>query len=128
MPGRLVSRYSLTMTPRSTANPACSASPVRGRTPMPTTTKSASSRSPLCNTTPFTLKGICTGIKGTPAFFQAQDCAIDDFTLMVEAKQLEERHDELTDSAEGLAAYAEKDRAIAGCIVTIGDDGEFRRS
>src|ERR1700719_2638449 len=35
MPGRLVSRYSLTMTPRSTANPACSASAVRGRTPMP---------------------------------------------------------------------------------------------
>ncbi len=35
--------------------------------------------------------------------------------------------DELAEMAEGLAIYTEKDRAIAGVIVTIGDvDGEFR--
>jgi ParB family chromosome partitioning protein len=45
--------------------------------------------------------------------------------LMAEAEQLEQRHDELAATAEGLAVYSDKDRAIAGCIVTIGDDGEF---
>ena len=45
--------------------------------------------------------------------------------LMQEAAQLEERRDQLGETAEGLAVYAEKDRARAGCIVTIGDDGDF---
>ena len=45
---------------------------------------------------------------------------------MTEAGRLEERRDELAESVEGLAVYSEKDRAIAGVIVTIGDDGEFR--
>ena len=38
----------------------------------------------------------------------------------------QERHDELVESVEDLAVYSEKDRAGAGIIVTIGDDGEFR--
>ncbi len=45
---------------------------------------------------------------------------------MTEAARLEERRDELTESVEDLAVYSEKDRAVAGVIVTIGDDGEFR--
>ena len=45
---------------------------------------------------------------------------------MTEAAQLEERRDELNESVADLAVYSEKDRAIAGVIVTIGDDGEFR--
>ena len=44
IPGALVSRYSLTVTPRSTARPAFSASVSRGRTPTPTTTRSAVDR------------------------------------------------------------------------------------
>ena len=46
--------------------------------------------------------------------------------LMTEADRLEERRDELSESVEDLAVYSEKDRAVAGVIVTIGDDGEFR--
>ena len=46
--------------------------------------------------------------------------------LISEAARLEERRDELTESVADLAVYAEKDRAVAGVIVTIGDDGEFR--
>ena len=46
--------------------------------------------------------------------------------LIAEAAQLEERRDEIAESVEDLAVYSEKDRAVAGCIVTIGDDGEFR--
>jgi ParB family chromosome partitioning protein len=46
--------------------------------------------------------------------------------LMTEVARLEERHDELAESVEDLAVYSEKDRAVAGVIVTIGDDGEFR--
>ena len=46
--------------------------------------------------------------------------------LMIEAARLEERRDELAESVEDLAVYSEKDRAVAGVIVTIGDDGEFR--
>jgi ParB family transcriptional regulator, chromosome partitioning protein len=45
--------------------------------------------------------------------------------LMTEAEQLEERHNEIDQIADGLGGYPEKDRARAGCIVTIGDDGEF---
>jgi ParB family chromosome partitioning protein len=46
--------------------------------------------------------------------------------LISEAARLEERRDELAESVADLAVYAKKDRAIAGVIVTIGDDGEFR--
>jgi ParB family chromosome partitioning protein len=46
--------------------------------------------------------------------------------LMTEAARLDERRDELAESVEDLAVYSEKDRAVAGVIVTIGDDGEFR--
>jgi ParB family transcriptional regulator, chromosome partitioning protein len=46
--------------------------------------------------------------------------------LMSEAEDLETRRDELIETTEAEAVYAEEDRARAGCIVTIGDDGEFR--
>jgi ParB family transcriptional regulator, chromosome partitioning protein len=46
--------------------------------------------------------------------------------LMTEAARLEERRDDLGESVADLAVYSEKDRAVAGVIVTIGDDGEFR--
>jgi ParB family transcriptional regulator, chromosome partitioning protein len=51
----------------------------------------------------------------------------DDFTdeLMAEAAQLEQRRTEIYETIDGLAVYSAKDRARAGCIVTIGDDGEF---
>jgi ParB family chromosome partitioning protein len=45
--------------------------------------------------------------------------------LMAEAAQLEERRTEIDETIDGLAVYADKDRARAGCIVTIGDDGGF---
>jgi ParB family chromosome partitioning protein len=45
--------------------------------------------------------------------------------LMAEAARREERHGEIDEIADGLAVYAEEDRARAGCIVTIGEDGEF---
>jgi len=58
---------------------------------------------------------------------EIEETAEDEWTeeLMREAAQLEERRDQLGETAEGLAVYAEKDRARAGCIVTIGDDGDF---
>jgi ParB family transcriptional regulator, chromosome partitioning protein len=51
----------------------------------------------------------------------------DQFTdeLAAEAARLEERRAEIEDIAEGLAVYSKKDRKRAGCIVTIGDGGEF---
>jgi ParB family chromosome partitioning protein len=45
--------------------------------------------------------------------------------VMTEAAALEERRDVLIETTEALAVYAPKDRAVAGCIVTIGNDGEF---
>ena len=45
--------------------------------------------------------------------------------LAAEAAQLEERRAEIDETIDGLAVYSDKDRARAGCIVTIGDDGEF---
>jgi ParB family chromosome partitioning protein len=59
---------------------------------------------------------------------ELQETPEDEWTdaLMTEAARLEERRDELAESVEDLAVYTEKDRAIAGVIVTIGDDGEFR--
>jgi ParB family chromosome partitioning protein len=57
-----------------------------------------------------------------------QETPEDEWTdaLMTEAARLEERRDELAESVADLAVYSEKDRAVAGVIVTIGDDGEFR--
>jgi ParB family chromosome partitioning protein len=59
---------------------------------------------------------------------ELEETAGDEMTdeLMEEAEQLQQRHDQLADTVEGLAVYADKDRARAGCIVTIGDDGEFQ--
>ena len=45
--------------------------------------------------------------------------------LATEAAQLEERRGELDETVDGLAVYSDRDRARAGVIVTIGDDGEF---
>ena len=45
---------------------------------------------------------------------------------MSEAEELEARRDELIETTEAEAVYAEEDRARAGCIVAIDDDGEFR--
>jgi ParB family transcriptional regulator, chromosome partitioning protein len=45
--------------------------------------------------------------------------------LATETAQLEERRGEIDEIIDGLAVYSDKDRARAGCIVTIGDDGEF---
>jgi len=59
---------------------------------------------------------------------ELEEISEDEWTdeLITEAARLEERRDELAESLADLAVYAEKDRAIAGVIVTIGDDGEFR--
>src|ERR1700736_4729530 len=43
----------------------------------------------------------------------------------IEKTAEDEGTEELMREAEGLAVYAETDRARAGCIVTIGDDGDF---
>ena len=51
MPETLVSRNASTTTPRSTRSPARSARSIRGRTPTPITTRSASSRVPSSRTT-----------------------------------------------------------------------------
>jgi ParB family chromosome partitioning protein len=58
---------------------------------------------------------------------QLENIGEDDFTdeLMAEAAQLEERRTAIDETIDGLAVYSDKDRARAGCIVTIGDDGEF---
>jgi ParB family transcriptional regulator, chromosome partitioning protein len=51
----------------------------------------------------------------------------DDFTdeLAAEADRLEDRRTAIAEIEKGLAVYSKKDRKRAGCIVTIGDDGEF---
>ncbi len=46
--------------------------------------------------------------------------------LAAEAGRLEERQAELAQMAEELQVYADEDRAIAGCIVTIDHDGHFQ--
>jgi ParB family chromosome partitioning protein len=58
---------------------------------------------------------------------ELEEICEDDFTdaLMTEAAQLEERRTEIDETIDGLAVYSDKDRARAGCIVTIGNDGEF---
>ena len=45
--------------------------------------------------------------------------------LMTEVGQLEERRNEIHEIVDGLAIFTAKDRARAGCIVTIGGDGAF---
>lgn len=59
---------------------------------------------------------------------ELDDVAEDDWTdeLAAEAEQLEERHADLARTADDPAVYSDQDRAAAGCIVTIGDRGEFR--
>jgi ParB family chromosome partitioning protein len=59
---------------------------------------------------------------------ELEEISEDEWTdaLMTEAARLEERRDELSESVADLAVYSEKDRAVAGVIVTIGEDGEFR--
>ena len=51
----------------------------------------------------------------------------DDWTgeLNDEITRLEDRRAAIEHILEGLAVYSKKDRKRAGCIVTIGDDGEF---
>ena len=59
---------------------------------------------------------------------ELDDLAEDDWTaeLAAEAEQLEERHTELARAADARGVYSDEDRAVAGCIVTIGDRGDFR--
>ena len=45
--------------------------------------------------------------------------------LAAEAEQLEDRRNEIDETIDGLAVYSDKDRARAGCIVTIGEHGDF---
>ena len=56
-----------------------------------------------------------------------EDSDPDEFTaeLAAEMEQLETRHAEIQSIIAGLAAYSDKDRACAGCIVTIGEHGTF---
>src|SRR5260370_13765327 len=56
-----------------------------------------------------------------------QDIPEDDWTaeLAAEVEQLHERRAEIDAIIDGLAVYSDNDRARAGCIVTIGDDGDF---
>ena len=58
---------------------------------------------------------------------ELEDVGEDEFTeeLAAEVAQLEQRRTEIDDIIDGLAVYAEEDHARAGCIVTIGTDGEF---
>jgi ParB family transcriptional regulator, chromosome partitioning protein len=58
---------------------------------------------------------------------ELEDIGGDEFTdeLMAEAAKLEERRMEIGQIEEGLAVHSKKDRRRAGCIVTIGDGGEF---
>ena len=58
---------------------------------------------------------------------ELEEIDVDGFTdeLAAEAAQLEERRTQIDETIDGLAVYSDKDRARAGCIVTIGDDGEF---
>lgn len=58
---------------------------------------------------------------------EIEELADDDLPdeVMTEAATLEERRDVLIETTEALAVYAPEDRAVAGCIVTIGEDGDF---
>ena len=52
----------------------------------------------------------------------------DDVTdaIAEESARLSERYDELIETTEAAEVYHPGDRAIAGCIVTVGDEGDFR--
>jgi ParB family transcriptional regulator, chromosome partitioning protein len=54
-----------------------------------------------------------------------QEISEDDWTaeLAAEVAQLEERRAEIDEIIDGLGVYTDEDRARAGCVVTIGDDG-----
>jgi ParB family chromosome partitioning protein len=56
-----------------------------------------------------------------------QEIPEDDWTaeLAAEVEQLQERRAEIDEIIDGLAVYTDEDRARAGCVVTIGDDGGF---
>jgi ParB family transcriptional regulator, chromosome partitioning protein len=58
---------------------------------------------------------------------ELEELGPDEFTdeLMQEAARLEERRTEIDEIIDGLAVFSKKDRKRAGCIVTIGDDGQF---
>jgi ParB family chromosome partitioning protein len=58
---------------------------------------------------------------------ELEEVGEDDFTddLAAEAARLEERRGEIDEAIDGLAVYSDRDRARAGCIVTIGNDREF---
>jgi ParB family transcriptional regulator, chromosome partitioning protein len=58
---------------------------------------------------------------------ELEEVGEEDFTdeLAAEAAKLEERRTEIDETIDGLAVYSDRDRARAGCIIAIGDDGEF---
>jgi ParB family chromosome partitioning protein len=58
---------------------------------------------------------------------ELEDIEEHDFTdeLAAEAAQLEERRTQIDETIDSLAVYSDKDRARAGCVVSIGDDGKF---
>ena len=58
---------------------------------------------------------------------ELEELGEEEFTeeLMAEAAQLEERRTDIDATIDGLAVYSDEDRARAGCIVTLGDDGDF---
>ena len=58
---------------------------------------------------------------------ELEEFDVDEFTdeLAAEAARLEERRTEIDETIEDLAVYTKKDRKRAGCIVTIGNDGDF---
>jgi ParB family transcriptional regulator, chromosome partitioning protein len=56
-----------------------------------------------------------------------EDITADGLTneLAAEADNLQERLAEIDEIIDGLAVYSDKDRARGGCIVTVGDRGDF---
>ena len=58
---------------------------------------------------------------------ELEQLAEEEFTdeLMAETAQLEERRTKIDETIDSLTVFSDEDRARAGCIVTIGDDGEF---
>jgi ParB family transcriptional regulator, chromosome partitioning protein len=58
---------------------------------------------------------------------ELEEIGEDDLTdeLAAEAAQLDERRTEIDETIDDLAIFSDRDRARAGVIVTIGDDGEF---
>jgi ParB family transcriptional regulator, chromosome partitioning protein len=58
---------------------------------------------------------------------ELEELGEDEFSdeLAAEAAQLDQRRIAIDDTIDGLAVYSKKDRKRAGCIVTVGDDGDF---